>query len=158
MSQIHISQHLIVFLFALSIVVLKYIVNFWVLVAYFLLYCIKANKNLHDFFVFIAVKILFLQNLCDKLVDMPLPYLFFEVAKFIIHCILRQILIFLQPRHNRTERILLIMQIFPKINHFILKFNYPFTIKPLIFKPHLLLHKKQGIDRLVFFVVLFQFL
>ena len=89
---------------------------------------------------------------------MSLTYLFFEVAKFIIHCILSQILILLQPCHNRTERILLIMQIFPKINHFILKFNYSFTIKPLIFEPHLFLHKKQSIDRLVFFVVLFQFL
>ena len=113
MGQIHISQHLFVFLFALSVVVLENIVYFGVLFTYFLLYCVEANKNLHDFFVLIAVKVLFLQNLCDKLVDMPLPYLFFEVAKFIVHCILSQILILLQPCHNRTERILLVMQIFP---------------------------------------------
>lgn len=97
--------------------------------------------------------ILFLNEISDELIDVLIAYFLLEAMQFIVHGWLRKILILLEPLHNRSKGLLLIMQVLPQIHNLVLKLAHPFMVELFVLQSHLLLHQQSSIDVHVLVVV-----
>lgn len=139
-SFVDIPNELIKLFFILCLICINHLLSFRTFLKKLFFHGLKGNIILHYFFIVVTIKVLFSEDFCHKFIDMPFSNLFLEQTKLIIHGAFSQILILPQPGNDRTEGIFLVMQVLPEIDHLVLKFNHPFTIKPLVFKSHLFFH------------------